>query len=238
VVGQVDSWKLRGVVISHSFAFSASRRLNFSYRSIENACTAFPSTLVCMLELSPPLPWLLLLRVGGLSRLNARTIQQRNADAAQYRAMALRRFQMKGIPAALVRFQNKKCASTYFVWFCIGSLNPMLFIYLTIVSMKTIQRRMMGWLINWKGSERKRSCTNQRTEAAICVKRSKNQCKDSHLRTWNETHARFIETNFVAWVRERTTPKERPPFLSEVSANFLRIQHAMCSAWRSHVARI
>jgi hypothetical protein len=34
VVGQVHSWKFRGVVISHSFAFSASRRLKFSYKSI------------------------------------------------------------------------------------------------------------------------------------------------------------------------------------------------------------
>jgi hypothetical protein len=42
-------------VISHLFPFSASRRL---------------STLVRMLELSPPLLVLLLLRVGGLSRLN------------------------------------------------------------------------------------------------------------------------------------------------------------------------
>jgi hypothetical protein len=62
-------------VISHSFAFGASRRLKFSYKSIENACTAFPSTLVSMLELSPPLPVLLPLRVGGLSRLNTRAIQ-------------------------------------------------------------------------------------------------------------------------------------------------------------------
>jgi hypothetical protein len=46
-------------VISHSFAFSASRRL---------------SALVRMLELSPPLPVLLLLRVGGPSRLNTRAI--------------------------------------------------------------------------------------------------------------------------------------------------------------------
>jgi hypothetical protein len=73
VVGQVHSWKLRGVVISHSFAFSASRRLKFSYKSIL-PCTAFPSTLVSMLELSPPLPSLLLLRIGGLSRLNTRAI--------------------------------------------------------------------------------------------------------------------------------------------------------------------
>jgi hypothetical protein len=58
-------------VISHSFAFSASRRLTFSYKSIL-PCTAFPSTLVRMLELSQPLPVLLLLRVGGLSRLNTR----------------------------------------------------------------------------------------------------------------------------------------------------------------------
>jgi hypothetical protein len=60
VVSQVHSWMLRGVVINHSF---------------ENACTAFPSTLVSMLELSPPLPVLLLLRVRGLSRLNTRAIQ-------------------------------------------------------------------------------------------------------------------------------------------------------------------
>jgi hypothetical protein len=36
----------------------------------QNACTAFPSTLVSMLELSPPLPILLLLRAAGLSGLN------------------------------------------------------------------------------------------------------------------------------------------------------------------------
>jgi hypothetical protein len=61
-------------VISHSFAFRESRRHDFSYKSIENACTAFPSTLLSMLELSPPLPVLLLLHVGGLSRLNTRAI--------------------------------------------------------------------------------------------------------------------------------------------------------------------
>jgi hypothetical protein len=65
---------LRGVVISHSFAFRANRRLKFSYKSIENTCTAFPFTLVNMLELSPPLPSLLLLCIGGLSRLNTRAI--------------------------------------------------------------------------------------------------------------------------------------------------------------------
>jgi hypothetical protein len=61
-------------VSSYSFAFRASRRLKFSYKSIENAFTAFPSIRVSMLELSPPLPSLLLLRVGGLSRLNTRAI--------------------------------------------------------------------------------------------------------------------------------------------------------------------
>jgi hypothetical protein len=56
-------------VISHSFTFSASRRLKFRYKSILS-CIAFPSKLVSMLELSPTLPVLLLLHVGGLSRLN------------------------------------------------------------------------------------------------------------------------------------------------------------------------
>jgi hypothetical protein len=65
--------KVEGVVISHSLAFSASRRLKFSYKSIL-PCTAFASTLVSMLELSPPLPVLLLLRAGGLSRLNIRAL--------------------------------------------------------------------------------------------------------------------------------------------------------------------
>jgi hypothetical protein len=37
---------------------------------VQNTCTAFPSTLVSMLELSPLLPILLLLRVAGLSGLN------------------------------------------------------------------------------------------------------------------------------------------------------------------------
>jgi hypothetical protein len=59
-------------VNSHSFVFSVSRRLKFSYKSIL-PCTAFPSTLASMLELSPPLP-VLLLRVGGLSRLNTRAL--------------------------------------------------------------------------------------------------------------------------------------------------------------------
>jgi hypothetical protein len=46
-------------VVSHSFHFNASRHL---------------SILVSMLDLSPPLPVLLLLRVGGLSRLNTRDV--------------------------------------------------------------------------------------------------------------------------------------------------------------------
>jgi hypothetical protein len=46
-------------VISHSCAFNASRRL---------------SILVSMLDLSPPLPVFLLLRVGGLSRINTRAV--------------------------------------------------------------------------------------------------------------------------------------------------------------------
>jgi hypothetical protein len=37
---------------------------------VQNACTAFPSTLVSMLELSPPLPIFFLLLVAGLSGLN------------------------------------------------------------------------------------------------------------------------------------------------------------------------
>jgi hypothetical protein len=56
-------------VISHLFAFSASRHL---------------STLVSMLELSLPLLLLLLLRVGGLSRLNTRALQVYNDINAAY----------------------------------------------------------------------------------------------------------------------------------------------------------
>jgi hypothetical protein len=43
---------------------------------VQNACTAFPSTLVGMLELSPPLPILPLLRVAGLSGLNTIIVQR------------------------------------------------------------------------------------------------------------------------------------------------------------------
>jgi hypothetical protein len=75
-------WKLRGVMISHSFAFRASRRLKSSYKSIF-PCTAFPSTLVSMLELSPPLRVLLLLRVGALSRLNTRALHHNGLPQVQ-----------------------------------------------------------------------------------------------------------------------------------------------------------
>jgi hypothetical protein len=63
--GEAAQWLARsirerwGVLWCHSFAFNASRRL---------------STLVSMLELSLPLPVLLLLRVGGLLRLTTRAI--------------------------------------------------------------------------------------------------------------------------------------------------------------------
>jgi hypothetical protein len=92
VVGQVHPSKLRGVVISHSFAFSASRRLKFSYNSIL-PCTAFPSTLVSMLEFSLPIPVLLLLRVGGLSRLNTARVFRRDTpgEDAQWLARSIRK---------------------------------------------------------------------------------------------------------------------------------------------------
>jgi hypothetical protein len=73
VVRRVHSWKLRGVVVSHSFPSRASRRLKFSHNSIL-PCPEFHSTLVSMLELSPPLPILLLPRVGGLSALSTRAV--------------------------------------------------------------------------------------------------------------------------------------------------------------------
>jgi hypothetical protein len=46
---------------------------------VQNACTVFPSTLVSMLELSPPLPILLLLRVAGLSGLNTNIVIKHHA---------------------------------------------------------------------------------------------------------------------------------------------------------------
>jgi hypothetical protein len=47
---------------------------------VQNACTAFPSSLVSMLELAPPLPILLLLRVAGLSGLNTIIVLLRYED--------------------------------------------------------------------------------------------------------------------------------------------------------------
>jgi hypothetical protein len=38
--------------------------------------------------------------------------------------------------------------------------------------------------------------------------------------------------NSMASVRKRTIPTERPPIVSKVSANFLRIEDATWSAWR------
>jgi hypothetical protein len=38
--------------------------------------------------------------------------------------------------------------------------------------------------------------------------------------------------NSMVWVRERTIPTERPPLVSEVIDNFLRIEDATWSAWR------
>jgi hypothetical protein len=35
----------------------------------------------------------------------------------------------------------------------------------------------------------------------------------------------------MVWVRERTIPTERPPFVGEVIDNFLRIEGATWSAW-------
>jgi hypothetical protein len=40
------------------------------------------------------------------------------------------------------------------------------------------------------------------------------------------------QTNSMAWICERTIQSERPPLVSEVSANFLRIEGATRSAWR------
>jgi hypothetical protein len=50
------------------------RSFSWTVASKYPSCTAFPSTLVSMLELYPPLPSLLLLRFGGLSRLNTRAL--------------------------------------------------------------------------------------------------------------------------------------------------------------------
>jgi hypothetical protein len=92
-------------VISHSYAFRASRRLKFSYKSIL-PCTAFPCTLVSMLELSPPLPSLLLLPVGGLSRLNTRAIgcssRSDNVDKIVCSSLYLHLFESKSISFPII----------------------------------------------------------------------------------------------------------------------------------------
>jgi hypothetical protein len=41
--------------------------------------------------------------------------------------------------------------------------------------------------------------------------------------------------NSMASVRKRTIPTEHPPLVSEVSANFLRIEGAIWSAWHVHI---
>jgi hypothetical protein len=65
-----ESWGVLWLVIR---LLSVRADVSSCYKSIF-PCTAFPSTLVSMLELSSPLPVLLLLRVGGLSRLNTRAL--------------------------------------------------------------------------------------------------------------------------------------------------------------------
>jgi hypothetical protein len=80
-------------VISNLIAFSASRRLKFSYKSIL-PCTVYSVRLYCilLLELSPPLRILLPLRVGGLSRLNAARVFRSDSPgiAAQWLARSIR----------------------------------------------------------------------------------------------------------------------------------------------------
>jgi hypothetical protein len=95
-------------VISHSLAFRASRRFEFSYKSIL-PCTAFPSTLVSILELSPPLPSLLLLRVGGLSRLNTRDIRSSVVEQLGNKGNGRNgRCLIKVVPPAITRREPQK----------------------------------------------------------------------------------------------------------------------------------
>jgi hypothetical protein len=56
---------------------------------VQNACTAFPSTLVSMLELFPPLPILPLLRVAGLSGLNTIIVGLHHIRTVYYLALIL-----------------------------------------------------------------------------------------------------------------------------------------------------
>jgi hypothetical protein len=44
--------------------------------------------------------------------------------------------------------------------------------------------------------------------------------------------------NPITWVRERTTPTERSPLVGEISANFLQLEGAAWSAWRTPYGRI
>jgi hypothetical protein len=56
--------------------------------------------------------------------------------------------------------------------------------------------------------------------------------KKKTISTVEELYAHKKTKNSVASVRKRTIPTERPPLVSEVSANFLRIESATWSAWR------
>jgi hypothetical protein len=47
--------------------------------------------------------------------------------------------------------------------------------------------------------------------------------QDGNINYGNKT-----KLNYVAWVRERTIPIERPQLVGEVIANFLRIEYATC----------
>jgi hypothetical protein len=83
--GKVAQWLARSIRESCGGLWLVIRLLSVRadvsscYRSIL-PCTAFPSTLVSMLELSTPLPVLLLLRVGGLSLLNTRAVRLKTAS--------------------------------------------------------------------------------------------------------------------------------------------------------------
>jgi hypothetical protein len=94
-------------VITHSFAFSANRRLKFCYKSIL-PCTAFPSTLVSILELSPPVTVLLLLRVGGRSRLNTRALHHNGLPQVQlgYLDVTVQEKLRSGWPGPFVKVES------------------------------------------------------------------------------------------------------------------------------------
>jgi hypothetical protein len=67
-----ESWGVLWLVIS--FLSGQADVSSSVITVIIHPCTAFPSTLVSMLELSPPLTILLLPRVGGLSALSTRAV--------------------------------------------------------------------------------------------------------------------------------------------------------------------